>query len=229
MARDLCSRAAHRDLPRRSLAAERVEEPRLPGARPHPRVAHQCRSIPMSGGVTEPEARALVARSGRVLERIGQGDLAWGHTSARDAEGRGVWTKPAGAGFDEVQDDDVILIGWEGEVLVGDGPRHVEFHIHTEIMRARPDVNGIVHTHPVHAIALAATGQPLAPLSHEGCQFVPPDIARFTATTDVINSRERGEQLVDALSDRNAALMIGHGIVTVGSSLGTAVGAAYHL
>jgi L-fuculose-phosphate aldolase len=183
----------------------------------------------MSGGVTEPEARALVARSGRVLERIGQGDLAWGHTSARDAEGRGVWTKPAGAGFDEVQDDDVILIGWEGEVLVGDGPRHVEFHIHTEIMRARPDVNGIVHTHPVHAIALAATGQPLAPLSHEGCQFVPPDIARFTATTDVINSRERGEQLVDALSDRNAALMIGHGIVTVGSSLGTAVGAAYHL
>ena len=31
-------------------------------------------------------------------------------------------------------------------VLAGDGPRHSEYAIHTEIMAARPDVGGVVHT-----------------------------------------------------------------------------------
>lgn len=177
----------------------------------------------------EAEARSLVARSGRVLERQGQGDLVWGHTSVRDGLGRGVWMKPAGLGFNEVDEAQVLLVGWDGRVLVGSGKRHVEYAIHTMIMQARPDVNGVVHTHPVHAIAFAATGWPLMPLSHEGSQFVPPEIARFTETTDVINSPERGKQLAAALGERNAILMLGHGITTVGSDIGVAVGAAVHL
>jgi len=118
---------------------------------------------------SEDEARELVVRSGRMLERVGQGDLVWGHTSARDSAGRGVWIKPGGLGFDEVTAEDVLLLGWDGEVLIGSRSRHVEYPIHTEIMKARTDVGGIVHTHPTNAIAFAATGWPLAPLSHEGC------------------------------------------------------------
>lgn len=186
------------------------------------------RGVRPVSGVGEAEARSLIVRSSRVLERAGQGDMIWGHTSVRDDAGRGCWMKPGGLGFDEVTEDDVILVGWQGDVLVGTRPPHLEYPIHTEILRVRSDVNGVVHTHPVHALAFAATGWELAPLSHEGCQFVPPELARFTETTDVINTPERGVALAKVLGERNCVLMPGHGIATVGTDLGTAVGAAIH-
>ena len=58
---------------------------------------------------------------------------------------------------------------------------------------------------------------------------MPPDLARFTITTDVINTAERGAALAVCLGKRNAVLMLGHGSVTVGPDVGTAVGAAVHL
>ena len=46
--------------------------------------------------------------------------------------------KASGLGFEEVGPDQVLLVSWDGEVLEGTGRRHVEFPIHTEVMRARP-------------------------------------------------------------------------------------------
>jgi ribulose-5-phosphate 4-epimerase/fuculose-1-phosphate aldolase len=108
-------------------------------------------------------------------------------------------------------------------VLEGTGRRHAEFPIHTEVMAARPEVNSVVHTHAPHAVALAATGQPLRPISHEGTMFVPPDIARFTETGDLILTRALGRKVAAGLGDRNALFLVNHGIVTVGSDVPTAV------
>jgi ribulose-5-phosphate 4-epimerase/fuculose-1-phosphate aldolase len=165
----------------------------------------------------------------RVLEKAGQADMVWGHVSVRDEQGRGLWLKGSNLGFDEVQPSDVILLSWDGEILEGTAGRHVEYPIHTEIMRARPDVNAVVHTHPLYSVSFAATDRPLLALSHEACHFVPPDIARFLQTGDLIRTPTLGEDLARCIADRNAVLIPHHGIVTVGSSLGTAVAAATHL
>ena len=77
-------------------------------------------------------------------------------------------------GFEEIGAEHVILVSWDGEVLEGDGRRHAEYPIHTELMRARPDVGSVVHTHAPWAVAFASTGQPLRPISHEATLFVPP-------------------------------------------------------
>ena len=123
--------------------------------------------------------RQQIVTACRVLENAGQADMVWGHVSVRDQQGRGLWLKGSNLGFDEVQERDVILLSWEGEVIEGTAGRHVEYPIHLEIMRWRPDVNAVVHTHPLYSVAFAATGRPLLALSHEACHFVPPDIARF--------------------------------------------------
>lgn len=164
-----------------------------------------------------------------MLEAIGQGDLIWGHVSVRDDDGRGVWMKGARLGFDEVTENDVILLSWDGEILEGDARRHVEYAIHTEIMRAREDVNAVVHTHPVHSIAFMAQHRALRALSHEGTQFVPPELPRFVETGELVTEPVHGAALADALGARPAVLMPCHGITTVGAELGEAVGAAYHL
>jgi L-fuculose-phosphate aldolase len=165
----------------------------------------------------------------RVLEAAGQADMVWGHVSVRDPEGRGVWLKGSHLGFDEVTEDDVILLSWEGEILEGRAGRHLEYPIHTEILARRPDLNSVVHTHPLYSIAFAATGRPLKALSHEGSHFVPPDIARFTKTGDLVRTPELGQALADTLGDRIAVLMPHHGITTAGSDIGQAVAAATHL
>jgi L-fuculose-phosphate aldolase len=90
-------------------------------------------------------------------------------------------------------------------------------------------VNAVVHTHPLYSIAFAATGWPLKALSHDGSHFVPPDIARFTRTGDLVRTPELGQALADTLGDRLAVLMPNHGITTAGADIGEAVAAATHL
>jgi len=169
------------------------------------------------------ELRAGVALGCRILALEEQGDFVWGHVSARDPDGRGVWMKASGLGLDEIGPEQVILVSWEGDVLEGDGGRHLEYPIHTELMRARSDVQAVVHTHAPWSVAFAATEESLRPLSHDGTLFVPPDVARFTRTGDLIVTAELGAALAETVGDRSVALMVHHGIVACGADLPTAV------
>jgi L-fuculose-phosphate aldolase len=172
------------------------------------------------------ELRDEVALGCRILAAEDQGDFVWGHVSARDPGGRGVWMKAAGWGFDEIGREQVILVGWDGEVLAGDGRRHIEYPIHTELMRVRSDVNSVVHTHAPWSVAFASTGRPLRPLSHEGALFVPPDVPRFTRTGDLIVDAGLGADLAAAVGQQRAAFMPNHGIVTCGVDVTSGVMAA---
>ena len=89
--------------------------------------------------------RKQVALASRVLGVEDLGDFVLGHVSVRDPDGRGVWMKATGWGFEEITADRVQLLGWEGQILAGEGRRHVEYPIHTEIIRVRRDVNSVVH------------------------------------------------------------------------------------
>ena len=165
------------------------------------------------------ELRAQVALGCRILGLEDQGDFVWGHVSARDPGGRGIWMKASTWGFEEIGPEQVLLVSWEGEVLEGEGRRHIEYPIHTELMRARPDVNCVVHTHAPWAVAFASTHEPLRPISHEPTFFVPPEVARFTKTGDLITTPELGGDVAAAVGDRNAAFMLHHGIVTCGDDV----------
>lgn len=170
--------------------------------------------------------QALVATASRILAAAGQGDLVWGHASARDPGDRGVWIKSANWGLEEITPDRVHLVSADGRVLDGEGPRHSEYPIHTEIMAARPDVGGVVHTHPPYAVALAAAGQPLLPVSHAANYFIPPQVPRFTDTADLILTPDLGQQVATALGSAPAVFLVNHGIVAVGPTLQVATVAA---
>jgi L-ribulose-5-phosphate 4-epimerase len=170
--------------------------------------------------------REQIALGCRILALEDQGDFVWGHVSARDPEGRGAWMKASTLGFEEIGPENVILVSWDGGVLEGDGRRHAEYPIHTELMRARDDVNCVVHTHAPWAVAFASTHEPLRPISHEATYFVPPEVARFTKTGDLITTAELGADVAGAVGDGNAAFMLHHGIVTCGGDVVSGVMAA---
>lgn len=168
----------------------------------------------------------LVSLASRVLGHADQGDLVWGHASARDQNGQGVWMKASGWGLEEITPARVQLVSPSGEVLDGTGERHSEYPIHTEVMAARPDVGGVVHTHSPYAVALAAAGQELLPVSHAANYFVPPEVPRFTETADLILTPELGKSLAATLGPASAVFLVNHGIVTVGPTLQVATVAA---
>lgn len=170
-----------------------------------------------------PQVREQVATGCGVLAAEGHGDLVWGHLSARDPAGRGVWMKAAGWGFDEIDAARTLLVAPDGSVVEGEGRRHMEYPIHTEVMAARPDVNAVVHTHAPHAVALAATGAPLMPVSHEGTLFTPPAMPRFELTGDLILTPELGREVAATLGDHRAVFLVNHGIVVAGADVPTAV------
>lgn len=176
--------------------------------------------------MTDNDPRATVATSSRIMAATGAGDLIWGHVSVRDPEGRGVWLKQASYGLEEITPDRVHLVAPDGEVLDGGGQRHSEFPIHTEVMAARPDVGGVVHVHSRYAVALAAAGAELLPVSHEANYFAGSGVPRFTETADLILTRDLGRSVAVALGKAQALFLVNHGIVTVGPDLETATVAA---
>lgn len=157
-----------------------------------------------------------------VLGEYGQEDLIWGHVSVRDAAGRGVWMKSSGYGFEEMTADLLVLVDEAGTTLAGAGRRHIEYPIHTEIMRARPEVGAVVHTHWPHVVAFGATGMPLRAISHDAALFVPDRLARYESG-DLITTVQQGRAVAAALGDCPAIVLAHHGLVTVGADLAEAV------
>lgn len=166
---------------------------------------------------------AQVVQAHRALAAAGQGDMVWGHAAVRDPDGRGVWTKAAGWGFEEITPDRVLLVAPDGEVLAGTGKRHIEYPIHTEVLAAHPDVGCVVHTHPRAATAFAALATPLRALDHDGVLFSEPDVPRFAGTGGLIRTAELGAAVAAALGEARAVLLPRHGVVAVGATVGEAV------
>jgi L-fuculose-phosphate aldolase len=172
---------------------------------------------------TSAEAITLATAGNRALAAAGQSDMVWGHASVRDPDGGGVWMKSSGWGFEEIDEDKIVLVSPEGKVLSGTGRRHIEYPIHTEIMARRDDVGAVVHTHSDAANAFSALDEPIRPISHAGSLFAYPDVPRFTLTGGLISSAELGQALADALGDAPACLMPQHGIAAVGKDMPSAV------
>jgi L-fuculose-phosphate aldolase len=173
--------------------------------------------------MTDDEAIELAVRACEALAAAGQADLIWGHHSLRDEAGRGVWMKAAGWGFEEIDASRIVLVSPSGSVLHGDGRRHIEYPIHTEVLAARPDVGSVVHTHSAAANAFAALEKEFKPLDHAGALFAYPQIPRFTLTGGLITTPALGSALATALGDARAMLLPQHGIVAVGKDTPTAV------
>ncbi len=159
-----------------------------------------------------------LARAHRIMELEGHNDMSLGHCSMRDPWDRGVWLKRGNLGLEEVQEEDFILIDFEGNVLGGSGVRHLEWPIHTELLRARPEANFVCHTHPLYATLFSATREKLLPLTNEGAWFsIPPP--HYLTTSDLIDTVELGRDLAKCLGKAEAVFLRNHGMCVVGADV----------
>lgn len=100
-----------------------------------------------------------------------------------------------------------------------DGPLKpsTEWRFHLDILRARPDVNAVVHTHSTYATVLAIARRDIPAVHYMIAAFGGTDIrcggyARY-------GTKELSDEALKALEGRNGCLLANHGMIAVGPSL----------
>lgn len=161
--------------------------------------------------------------AGKVLVAEGQDDFTRGHISVRLPDNPSLFLmKPHSIGLHEITPDAILTIGLDGNVVAGTARRHSEVYIHSEIYKARPDVNCVIHSHPPYATALSATGRPMKALSQPGALFHKA-LGAYTDSMALIRSAEMGAGVAKALGPHRAVLMKNHGVAVACASIAEAV------
>jgi len=161
--------------------------------------------------------------AGKVLVDQGQDDFTRGHISLRLPDNPDLFfMKAHSIGLDEITLENILTIDLEGNVVAGTARRHSEVYIHSEIFKARPDVNCVIHTHPTYSIALSATGRGLKCYSQPGALFHEA-LGTYDDTIALIRSHAMGAGVARALGDGRGVLLKNHGVVLTGATIAEAV------
>jgi len=160
----------------------------------------------------------LVVRAVRILNALALMDMN-GHVSARDASSsQTMWINSRRASRSTLSLADVVPVDLPSSTRIGEGDEPPsEYHIHRAIMRRRPDVGGIVHSHPEHIVTLSIAGRNLAPVTGVG-SFLPEDVPVFDDAS-LVNTEDRGEAIASLLGDGPVVVLRGHGVVVVGPTV----------
>lgn len=163
--------------------------------------------------------RAEIAACTRIMNMDGLIDYS-GHISARLPDGSGLLIQSFDDSRAALEPADLLVCDFDGNVVAGrDGkkpPR--EIFIHTEIMRARPDVNAVGHFHPETATMFTLVeDRPLIPVKNHAARWM--DGIPVHPDPGHINSVTTGRELAESLGDCHAALIRAHGVVVTAESV----------
>jgi ribulose-5-phosphate 4-epimerase/fuculose-1-phosphate aldolase len=187
----------------------------------------------MTGPVSYPSERRLVALACRMLAMEGLAETTLGHVSLRVDDThflvRGRRASEHGLLFTTA--DDIVLVDLGGNLHPGEPPVSLpsELPIHTALLASRPDCAAVVHAHPPAVVACTVVDAALRPVV--GAYNIP--AMRLAADgiptyhyAGLIRSAERAAGLLKAMGEGPVCLLRGHGLAAAGQSLARAVLAA---
>ncbi|KAK3403409.1 class II aldolase/adducin N-terminal [Sordaria brevicollis] len=156
--------------------------------------------------------------------RMGYIEGISGHISVRDPEHpECIWMNPIGKHFGLLNASDMVCLEIDtGRIVGGNRTRPVNapgYHIHSQIHKARPDVHSICHAHTIAGRAWSAFGKPLDMLHQDICDLYN-SIAVDPTYGGIVTAAEEGQRIASVLGKQSkAAILLNHGLLTVGSTV----------
>ena len=179
------------------------------------------------------QAEDLVAAY-RILAEHGVID-AYGHVSVRSESDPKRYLLARSIAPELVTVEDIMEYDLNSDPLDPRGRESVrERFIHGEIYKARREVNAVVHNHSPSVVPFSVTRVAMKPIFHMAA-FVGKGVPNFEirkaqkGTDLLVKTPYLGQALAKTLGKSPAALMRGHGSVTVGETLPRAVGRSIYL
>ena len=173
--------------------------------------------------------RVDLAACYRLFVRYGWTDLIFTHLTARVPDATEQYLiNPYGLLFDEINASSLLKVDFDGNVLAGDYPYNDAGHaIHTAILKARPDVNAVLHSHTRAGMAVSTMKCGLLPLTQQANELR--DVITYHPYDLATESEEECRHLGEDISDRYAMVMENHGLLTCGRTMGEAFYYTYTL
>jgi L-fuculose-phosphate aldolase len=136
---------------------------------------------------------------------------------------------PSATPYDSMTPQTIAAMPLNGEYGSWSGPMKpsTEWRFHFDIVKSRPDVGAIVHTHSTYATVLAIARKEIP-----ACHYM---IAAFGGATircagyARYGTKELSDLAVKALEGRNGCLLANHGMLAVGANLEKAMWLAVEL
>jgi L-fuculose-phosphate aldolase len=168
----------------------------------------------------------LVARC-RELDRIGLNRGSSGNMSARD--GDAMLITPSAVPAQDLEPGLIVRMPLDRDDGAWEGPRKpsTEWRFHRDLMRARPEIGAIVHTHSPFATILAIARLPIPAIHYMMAAFGGPDIR--CAGYACYGTADLSAEVVRAMAGRNGCLMANHGMLTAAPGLARATWLAHEL
>jgi L-fuculose-phosphate aldolase len=127
---------------------------------------------------------------------------------------------PTSVPYETMQPEQIVFMGPDGSFDSNQRPSS-EWRFHLDILKARPEVNAVVHAHPTYATTLAIMGREI-PRIHYMVAVAGGDTIRC-APYATFGTEELSRHAVSALEGRLACLLAHHGMIAIGASLSKAM------
>ena len=180
-----------------------------------------------------------VLRANCALPAHGLAPLTWGNASGIDRERGLVAIKPSGVAYDELTEDDIVVLELDGNVVQGERRPSTDTPTHLALYCAFEEIGGIVHTHSTWSVAWAQAQReiPLLGTTHADLCAQPIPLTRALSDEEIAEDYEgnTGSVLVEAISEHGGpselpcALVRGHAPFCWGTSATKAVEVAITL
>jgi L-fuculose-phosphate aldolase len=134
--------------------------------------------------------------------------------------GDGMLITPTSIPYEAITPEQIVFMRLDGTVEPGSRPSS-EWRFHLDILKARAEINAVVHAHPPYATTLAIMGRDIPPV-HYMVAAAGGDSIRC-APYATFGTEELSRHAVTALQDRLACLLAHHGMIATGASLDRAM------
>lgn len=129
---------------------------------------------------------------------------------------KGLLITPSGLAYETMAPEDIIMLAMDGTPTGPHAPSS-EWRFHRDIMKARKDVEAIVHAHPIHCTAVAITGQDIPAVHYMIAAAGGPTVRCAPYAT--YGTDELSRNALKALEGRLACLLANHGAIACGPNL----------
>jgi len=178
----------------------------------------------------EQRVREQLAACYRLFYRYGWTDLIFTHLSARVPGHADQYViNPYGMLFNEVTASNLIKVSFKGEVISGLHSYNEAGHaIHSAVLKARPEINFVLHSHTRAGMAVSCMKCGLLPLTQQANEIrslvsyhpyggIPPE------------EPSECERIGKQLGDKWLMILQNHGLLSIGRSIGEAFYLHYYL
>ena len=166
----------------------------------------------------EREKRQAIIDACRRMNALGINQGTSGNISVRHVDG--LLVTPTSVPYDAMTPDQIVFMTMDGSHVPAQKPSS-EWRFHRDILKARPEIDAVVHAHPTYCTILAIMGREIPPV-HYMIAAAGGDSVRC-APYATFGTAELSEHAVQALEGRLACLLDHHGMIAIGKSLDKAM------